>query len=161
MFQHESLLNQFFTGYLDQLATDVNDQNLHLRPAEFVHSPMWILGHLAVTAELGMKMLGGSIEHRSWLPLFAPGSKDNFESAEGLSRDELLSCIKSSYTRLGEMAEAADESTLNQPHGIELLNGTQLKTVEDVIRHLLSTHFAFHAAQLSVWRQANGHGYLF
>ena len=161
MYQRESLLSQNMVDYLDMVAAEVTDENLHTRPVESGHTPLWILGHLAICAEMGIKMLGGEFEHRQWLPLFAPGSKDEFTSSDGHSRDELMSCIKSSYPRLAEMANAADDDVLNQPHGVELLNDTVLKTVGDLVGHLMTTHLAFHLAQLSDWRQASGHSHLF
>ena len=158
MFQRETLLNQFMTSYVDTLAADVTDENLALRLVDSGHSPLWILGHLAICAELGIKMLGGDIDHREWLPLFAPGTKDEFTSSEGHSRDELIGCIQSSYVRLCAMANEADEALLNQPHGVDLLKHTLLKTVGDVVAHLMTTHLAFHTAQLSAWRRASGQG---
>jgi hypothetical protein len=59
------------------------------------------------------------------------------------------------------MAKSADDEALNQPHGVELLNDTVLNTVGDVVAHLMTTHLAFHAAQLSAWRQGSGHKHLF
>ncbi len=161
MYQREALLNQFFVNYIDTLAVNVNDENLHTRPVESGHTALWILGHVAICAELGIKMLGGEIEHRQWLPAFAPGSKDNFTSSEGYSRDEFLGCIKSSYAQLCEMANGADDELLDRPHGVELLDATVLNTVGDVVGHLMTTHLAFHAAQLSAWRQGSGHKHLF
>jgi len=161
MYQREALLNQFFIGYVEQIAAEVTDQNLNSCPGGSGHTPLWILGHLAICGELGIKMLGGQIEHRQWLQPFGPGSEDKFESSSDYSRDEFLACIQSSYPKMIEMANSADEATLSQPHGLELLDGTLLKTVEDLIVHLLTTHVAFHTAQLSAWRQASGHRYLF
>ncbi len=161
MFQREALLNQFMISYLDTLAAEVTNDNLASRLVDSGHSPLWILGHLAICAELGIKMLGGNIDHREWLPLFAPGTKDEFTSSQGHSRDELIACIKSSYPRLSELANEADQTMLNQPHGVDLLKPTVLKTVGDVVAHLMTTHLAFHIAQLSAWRRANGQGPLF
>lgn len=161
MYQRESLLSQFMVNYLDMVAAEVTDENLHSRPVESCHTPLWILGHLAICAELGIKMLGGEIEHQNWLPVFAPGTKDDFTSSEGYSRDELVTCIQSSYARLSEMANVANDEILNQPHGVDLLNNTVLKTVGDLVAHLMTTHLAFHLAQLSDWRRASGHKHLF
>lgn len=160
MFERETLLNEFSIGYLEQLAADVRDQDLISRPSGALHTPLWILGHLAICGEMGQQMLGGRITHREWIPRFAPGTKDEFASAESFSCAELMSCLKTAYAELRRMAAAADEQVLNEPHRIELLSDTLLKTVGDVVAHLLTTHFSFHVSQLSAWRQASGHRYL-
>ena len=161
MFQRETLLNQFALNYIDMLAADVNNENLHTRPVDSGHSPLWVLGHLAICAELGIRMLGGEIEHREWLPLFAPGTKDEFESSDGHSVETLMAAIRTSYPKLCELANNADAELLDQPHNVELLQQTVLKTVGDVIAHLISTHVTFHIAQLSAWRRAQGQAPLF
>lgn len=161
MFETETKLCQFFLQYVKQLSDDVTDENLVSRPDGKGHTPLWILGHLAICGEMGLKMLGESIEHRQWLPLFAPGTPDNFDSADGHSRNELLAAIESSYPKMCELAHSADQATLDQPHGVDLLAGTPVATVGDLVAHLATTHLAFHCAQLSSWRQASGHRHLF
>ncbi len=72
-----------------------------------------------------------------------------------------MTVITDGYPKLAQLAAETSADVLNQPHGIELLNGTALVTVGDVLSHLLSSHFAFHIAQLSAWRRAAGHSALF
>jgi len=159
-FQRETLLNQFSIGYLEQLAADISDDDLIARPAGAMHTPLWILGHLALVGEMGCRMVGGKLTHREWLGLFAPGTKDEFESAEPFSRDELIQCIKKTYAEFAELAAAAEPDVIDQPHSVDLLRATPLVTVGDVVAHMMTTHFSFHVAQLSMWRQAAGHRYL-
>jgi len=161
MFQNETMLNRFFIGYLEQLAEDVNDENLNSRMADGGHTPLWILGHLAICGELGIKLLGGELTHPEWLAQFGPGSTDDFASSNLFEKDEFLNCINSSYSQMIKLATKSEAERLNAPHGVELLDGTPVKTLGDLIAHLLTTHFAFHTAQLSCWRRANGHPHLF
>ena len=159
--QNETTLNQFFIGYLEQLAEDVNSENLISRMADGGHTPLWILGHLAICGELGVKLLGGELTNPQWLVRFGPGSMDEFSSSDLYEKEQFLNCIKSSYPQMIDMANNAEAEVLNAPHGVELLDGTPVKTIGHLISHLLTTHFAFHTAQLSGWRRAIGHAHLF
>jgi hypothetical protein len=49
---------------------------------------------------------------------------------------------------------------MSQPQTAELLKNTPLKTIGDVMDHLLTTHFAFHIGQLSAWRRLEGKSFL-
>ncbi len=77
MYDREALLNQMFVDYINTLAASVTQENLHTRPVESGHTPLWILGHVAICAELGIKMLGGEIEHLAG----AAGVSTNGEAA--------------------------------------------------------------------------------
>lgn len=161
MFQRESMLNQFSIGYLETLAAEVTPENFNSRPTSSGHPPVWILGHLAICGELGIKLLGGELSHPTWMVLFGPGSSDELKSPETFSKEEFFDVIKSSYAEMVTMANNASAEQLDASHGIDLLDGTPINTVGDLIAHLLTTHFAFHSAQLSDWRRASGHEKLF
>lgn len=161
MFHSESTLNQYFIGYLETLTAEVSADNFNTNAFEGGHPPVWILGHLAICGELGIKLLGGELGHPKWLVLFGPGSTGVVSKPGKFSTAEFLEVIKASYPKIIQMATNADAETLNAPHGIELLNDTGIKTLSDLISHLLTTHFAFHTAQLSTWRRAAGHAQLF
>ena len=161
MFEHETTLSQFFIGYLETLAAEVSADNFNTNAYEGGHPPVWILGHLAICGELGTKILGGELEHPKWLVLFGPGSSGVVSKPDKFSKAEFLQVIKASYPEMIRMANDADSETLNAPHGVELLDGTPVKTVGDLIAHLSTTHLAFHTAQLSSWRRASGHAQLF
>ncbi len=47
---------------------------------------------------------------------------------------------------------------MEQPHAVEILKPTNLKTNGDVLAHLMCTHMAFHIAQLSACRRKSGKG---
>ena len=161
MFEHEATLSQFFTDYLETLSAEVSAENFNSNAYEGGHPPIWILGHLATCGELGIKLLGGKLEHPKWMVLFGPGSSDVVATPENFTKTEFLESIKTSYPEMIRMAKNADADTLNAAHGIELLDGTAITTIGDLIAHLATTHLAFHIAQLSSWRRASGHAHLF
>ena len=158
MFERETTLNRFLMDAFQKIAADVPADRISEPAPGHGHPPIWILGHLALCAELGEMLLGGELSHPQWMPVFGPGSSDVVENADQYSKDELVDEIVCGYRQLIELADSADPEHLKQPHGIELLEGTPIATVGDVVSHLLGTHFSFHLAQLSAWRRAAGFG---
>ena len=161
MFETETTLNSFLISGLQKVMADIPEDRINERAPGNGHPPLWVLGHLALVAEMGEKMLGGSIQHMSWIPVFGPGSPDDVPEPEKYSRSEMIDLIVTAYPRLCTTAQNADQSILSQPHGVELLADTEIVTVGDLIAHILTSHVAFHLAQLSTWRRAAGHGPLF
>ena len=161
VFAAETTLNKFLMSGLTDIMADIPEDRIYERCPGNGHPPVWVLGHLAICAELGQKLCGGTIEHMAWLPAFGPGSSDEITDEGRYSTDEFMSVITNGYSKLAELAANTSADVLNQPHGVELLNGSALVTVGDVLSHLLSSHFAFHIAQLSAWRRAAGHSALF
>ena len=113
------------------------------------------------SSELGQKFCGGAIVHEEWLRTFGPGSSDKIEDTGEFTKPQLTELITEGYPVFRELAREADESALSGPHGISLLEGSSVQTAGDVVAHLLTSHFAFHLAQLSGWRRAAGHAHLF
>lgn len=161
MFEREITICKFQLKGLEAVVADIPDDKIYDRAPGNGHPPIWVLGHLAICGELGEKFSGGGISHPRWLPLFGPGSTDALEDEGRYSKGEFIESIQSSYARFAELAAGLDEETTSQPHGIELLNGTLIQTVGDLIAHLLTSHFGFHLAQLSAWRRAAGYAALF
>ncbi|MCO6044921.1 DinB family protein [Aeoliella sp. ICT_H6.2] len=158
MFQRETHLNQFLMGYLDKVVADIPNDRIAERGAGGGHPPVWILGHLAIVGEMGQMLLGGALEHPEWFPIFGPGSSDEVQGADRFSKNELIQVIHTAYPKVCELAAATPPERLEQPHGFELLNDTAISTVGDLTTHGLTAHFAFHLAQLSAWRRADGKG---
>ena len=158
MAARESKLNRFLLGYLDMVTADIPTERLAERAPGGGHPPIWVLGHLAICAEMGQQALGGVMVHPDWVAKFGPGSSDDITDADGCTKDELVAMIKQGYVQLGEMFAAADEEHLAKPHGLAILDGTPIETIADIVAHLLTTHFSFHLAQLSGWRRGAGLG---
>ncbi len=161
MFHHLITLNEFQLSLFSRIVADIPEDQLFAPGAGHGHPPVWILGHLAITAELGHRLLGGTIAHIQWLKLFGPGSSDRITDDGALTKDQLVTAVISGYQQLRELAAQADPVQMEQPHGAEILKGTLIQTKGQLIAHLLSSHFGFHASQLSSCRRAQGHQALF
>ena len=158
MFDRDLKFNQFLLNYFDKVVADIPADRIAERSGGTGHPPLWVLGHLAIVAEMGQMILGGEMQHPEWVPVFGPGSSDDVENPSNYNKDELVQLVRSEYPKLATMLPAAPAERLDAPHGIELLEGTLIETVADIQVHLLTTHFAFHLAQLSGWRRAEGNG---
>ncbi len=161
MFETETTLNEFMLQAFQGVVADIPAERVNERAPGNGHPPLWVLGHLATCAEMGIALLGGELEHKNWAIAFGPGSSDDVQNPEKYSRDELVDAIVNGYPKLCEAARQAAPEPLAEPHGMELLANTPCQTRGDLLAHLLTSHLAFHVAQLSGWRRAAGHGPLF
>lgn len=161
MFENEIVINEFQLRMLARITADLPESQLFQPGAGHGHPPAWILGHLAICGEIGQKLLGGKITHPRWLVLFGPGSSDQIAEDTALSIPSLVQANTDAYALFRSMAVQADPQRLQAPHGAEILKGTGIDTVGQLITHLLTSHFAAHLAQLSSCRRAEGHKALF
>lgn len=161
MFQDAVAINEFQLGLFSKVAVDIPEERLFVPGLGHGHPPVWILGHLAITAELGLRLLGGTIAHIRWLKLFGPSSSDHVSDDGSLTKRQLIDSVVTSYRQLREMALAADPLVMAEPHGAEILKGSPIQTKGQLVLHLLTSHFALHASQLSSCRRAEGHPALF
>lgn len=161
MLKTERSINELFRATVHRLMTDIPLERINERPVGNGHPPLWILGHLAICAEFGEAVLGKDIQHARWVPVFGPGSPDEISNPERYSVDEFLEVIDTAYPRLMDLIDETPDDVLQADHQVELLQGGALVSVADLQAHLLTSHFAFHTAQLSSWRRAAGFGPLF
>lgn len=157
MFERESLLNTVLLQQFQLVANDIPSDRIYEPGPGNGHPPVWVLGHLALCAEFGQNHCGGSLTHPEWMSAFGPGSSDQMEDTGQFHRDELVAGIIDGYPRFAELAQQTDEESMSRPHGVPQLDNTPLNTVGELVSHLLTSHFAFHMAQLSGWRRAAGH----
>jgi len=161
MFDNEIVINAFQLRMLARIATDLPESQLFEPGAGHGHPPVWILGHLAICGELGQKLLGGRISHPRWWVQFGPGSSDQVAEDASLTLESLVQANTEAYAQFRMMAAQADAQKLQVPHGAEILKGTGIDTIGQLISHLLTSHFAAHLSQLSCCRRAAGHKALF
>lgn len=160
MFENEATLATFCCEYLSMISKDLTDADLKVETNG--KTPQWILGHLRVVADMPRPMVG--LEPKldsSWLSAYGPGSTPGNSEAPGFELATLVRETISAYQELVAAAKNADADVLAQPHGLELLKGTALKSRADLLSHLFATHFSYHLAQLSACRQSKGLGPMF
>ncbi|QDV63541.1 DinB family protein [Crateriforma conspicua] len=162
MFTRERTNNEFQLDHFAKVSRDLTEDSLFEHFPGHGHSPAWILGHLAICAELGQHMLGGSLTHPEWVERFGPNSVDTGKPDAILSLSLMTNAVIDGYRDLRAMAgSVTDNSRLDSPHGVPVLTGTQIVSVADMIALLLTNHFAFHLSQLSSCRRSAGHAALF
>jgi hypothetical protein len=157
VFERERTLYKFNLNYLCLLAADLEEADMGKSPFPGANPPVWILGHLAVATDYAGRLLGLETAcPRAWHKQFAPGSKPADVQEPYPAKAELVAAIENGHRRVAEAAAMATEEAMNQPHSVELLKPTVLKTTGDVVSHLMCTHVAFHVAQLSACRRKAG-----
>lgn len=162
MFETMLPLFDFALGYCRRLAADIREDEMSLQPVAGVHTPVWILGHLATTLDYGLKPLGQPMLcSKRWHVQFGPGSSDTAKLEAPPTKEELLQAIAAGHAALLAASITADPVAMNQPHGLAVLANSPIQTVGDLIAHLMTTHFATHLGQLSVWRRVTGRPPLF
>lgn len=160
MFENEIVTNQLLIDWFRKMVSDIPGERMFEPAPGHGHPPVWLLGHLAICGELGVKFLGGELTHPEWLPLFGPGSSNQISADCGLEFAELVQAVETSYEDFRTQSVTADQDSMSQPHGIELLESSPVQTCGQLISHLLSSHFSFHLAQLSAWRRSAGKPHL-
>jgi hypothetical protein len=162
MFTQEITLNQFFLDYFERLIKDLPQDGLAEQGGGTGHSALWLLGHMAVSVDYGRMVLGlERICPAKWMVAFGTGSSDEIKNSGKYDIKQMIETIRTGYPGLQEAAANADPDAMQQPHQVEVLKGSKLVTNADVLAHLLTTHFAMHAGQLSYWRRLQGKPALF
>ena len=161
MFDNEIVINEFQLDQFQKIASDIPDEVLFQPAAGHGHPPAWIMGHMAISGELGQRILGGSVAHPEWLRLFGPGSSDRIEQTDLLTKPVLVSAVIAAYEGLRSKAATADVEITSRPHRFTPLVGSPLKTNGHLLTQLLTNHFGFHLSQLSSCRRTAGHAALF
>lgn len=163
MFDRERVVYRATLDLLERLMDDVTGDELSKHPLPGMNPPRWILGHLAVSADFGLQLLGREpVLPPEWHHAFGPGSDNEAADGPRPTKDELLSAVRDGHQRLLAALEEADESQLAQPHGIAFAGLDKgFPTRGDLLAFLMGGHEAFHIGQLSAWRRASGRSPLF
>jgi len=161
MLETEIKVNQFLVGYCRMLAKDIADERMAEQPLPGVNHPAWILGHLAISADLAISRLGGQkMLPPEWLSLFGPGSKLSATRSEYPSKDELLRAVEQGFEKARELAAVATSEQLAAPTANPMLK-TGLPTAREGVAFLLTGHLGVHLGQFSTWRRMIGLPHLF
>ena len=156
MYANELKLFAFQRDFAHLLADPVPAERFAEQPAAGVNHPAWIVGHLAVAADFGLKFCGApTVCPAGWMPLFSPGSQVSADPGVYPPKAELLAAYDEVHAKLTAAVPGADPGPLAGPNPLLALT-PGLTTVGDLLSHILSTHEAFHLGQLSTWRRVVG-----
>ena len=163
MFDTHRVLYRMLLDYFERLTADLTDDHLTAVPAGNVTPPAWLLGHVALAPAYTLGLLGREADagflRDGWAENFGPGTAP-LEYADGFDPPtlaELRTAIRTGHGRVEAAMDAADFGALglDGPNPLEFLR-RHLPTKRDLLAHLLTTHDAIHAGQLSAWRRAAG-----
>lgn len=157
MLEYPLSLFDFNLAYLRLQTEDIPDDKFSLAAFPGGKTPRWLLGHLAICNDYGLQLLGRENTcSEVWHRAFGPGS-DPARSPIEPGKGELMTAMDRGAVAFKDAARAATSGQLAAKHQVpmkQLLRHTP--TVGELVAHLLSTHFATHLGQLSVWRRQQG-----
>lgn len=156
MFERELRLYAMMLKYCRKLTVDLTDEQIYVAPCSGANTPAWLLGHLAISADYGLQLVGRPTHcSAAWHKQFAPGSLPSALKAPGLKKFELMDTLEAGHARVNEAAAVTTLEQMAESHGLAFLRDS-LPTKGDVMAHLLTTHEACHLGQLSAWRRQMG-----
>ncbi|TWT55466.1 DinB superfamily protein [Thalassoglobus neptunius] len=156
----EPVLNAFrFTkSFAHLLAADIDDREMAQIPHPGMNHPAWILGHVALGADLVAKLLGEpTLTDEEWLRVYGPGSTCSEDRSVYPTKSSLLTKLDDVYEAVEKMIAAATPAQLSAPNATPFFP-EQFPTTGDLIVHLMTTHASMHLGQLSAWRRCVGKG---
>jgi hypothetical protein len=157
MFEREIRLNGLMYGLMQKVVQEFDDTQLQRPLAEGGNSPAFILGHLAIVNDYALKNLGQQrIASAEWHKRFRPGASPKDDSSPLPTKAELLETLEKGRRQIYEAVANADPEKMNQPQTSDFFKDSPVKTIGDVVAHLLTTHLAFHLGQISAWRRLQG-----
>jgi hypothetical protein len=158
MFHYEIKLYAFVLDYCHKLTDDIAEADMAHQPMAGVNSPVWILGHLAISTDYAAMLLGQSKDcPEEWHRRFGPGSTPPRSDEPRPTKAKLLYAIDRGHERVAHAAEKVTAARLAERHPVDLaFLRESLPTVGELLAHLMTTHPAAHLGQLSAWRRMRG-----
>jgi DinB superfamily len=162
MFERELRLNGLMYGLMQKLLHEIDETRFQHPLVEGGNSPAWILSHLAVVNDYCLKNLGEQrILPAEWHKRFRPGAAPKDDPSPMPTKTELLETLEKGRRQICETIAKVDPERMEQPQNSDFFKDSPVKTIGDVVAHLLTTHFAFHLGQISSWRRLEGQPYIF
>jgi hypothetical protein len=156
MFEADCNVCKFMTEYSLRALADIDEADFDHQPLPGVNTPRWILGHLAVSSDYALQAMGQTMRcPKEWHKRFGPGSQPVSDGVRP-TKDELIAAVTSGYSAACAASGRADPAVMARPHAAAILKDTPIRTIGDLVTHLLTTHIAFHLGQLSAWRRQMG-----
>lgn len=144
----------FQLSYLHALTSDISDAQLVNQPAPGMNHPAWLLGHLAWAADFVPALLGGDPAlDAAWAERYGFRSRPIPDVSLYATKGELLAILDEAHARASAALDLATPDRLAAVFPDPTFRAV-MPTVGDGIVHILTTHEATHAGQLSAWRRA-------
>ncbi|MGF1580860.1 MAG: DinB family protein [Gemmataceae bacterium] len=158
MFERELKIYALMLDYLQRLVADLDDEQIAKQPSPGINTPLWILGHLAISTDFAAQMLGGGSRcPKEWIEQYGPKSKPVSDQQPRPTKAELVAAIEAGHHMVTELAKSANEEAMRQPHPLQIgVLQDFCPTVGDLVSHLLTSHPGIHSGQLSAWRRQMG-----
>ena len=143
--------------YLENLVVDFEESDLDRQLNPGMNPPRWILGHLAINTDYGLRAFGRRFQCPiDWHRSYARGTNPDSHPEQIPTKVVLINRISEGFSELRNLCPTADPQAMSQPHAVPFLKETPIQTVGEILSHLMTTHLSFHMGQLSFWRRATG-----
>lgn len=151
---------RYLMWFADPMLEGLNDSHLALEPIEGNKSAGWILGHLCITGDFGLRQCGRPpIGPKEWRAAFSPGTKSSDLKPEAYPRmADLVSTFRAIYKELPAALASAEASVLDVPNPFEPARAG-FPMLREFLPWLVTGHLAYHIGQLGDWRRAAGLGH--
>lgn len=120
------------------------------QPKPFANPIAWHVGHMAVTTNFGLKVLGQElVVNKDWAPMYGRGSEPNYDPTTQPGTVELFDTMKKTHANLLEAYQQVDESVLAGENVLERLR-ERFPTNGDFAVYLLASHAGLHVGQIAL-----------
>lgn len=152
MLQTQIKLTRYLGNHFREITAALADADLRRSPAPGLGTPLWMLGHIAITNDSALALLGEAGPCPSeWHLWFGPGSNPASVPEPGPTRADLVKMIELGHAQLIDAAGRATPESLSRKHTIPLESlENYLPTVGDAVSHVMTTHFALYLGQLTM-----------
>ena len=136
----------------------LDDSHRAFEPHMGTKTAGWLIGHLAVTGDGGLRLYGRrSLCPKEWRVKFTRGSQPSVNPDDYPPMEQMLGMFRDVYT---DLCIAATEANVA---GMEAVNPYEpalaaFPTVGVFVAWMLTGHLGYHLGQLAGWRAAAGLG---
>lgn len=152
-------LYQFSLGYAHLLVKDIPDDKMTAQPVagRAMNHAAWVIGHLAVSSDFVVKLLGGAevAAPPEWNELFGMKSSPLPDASRYPKKGVLMKALEDAHARAAEAYSKATPEQLNQPSSDPIR--ARFPKVGNFVTLLMTSHEGIHLGQLSAWRRALGY----
>jgi hypothetical protein len=137
----------------NELLSQIQRELWFTQPKPFANHIAWHVGHLAVTTNFGLKVLGQElVVSKDWDAMYGRGSVPSDDSAKQPGTSELLAKMNLAHTNLLDAYLHVDESVLAAENILERLR-ERFPTNGDFAAYLLTSHAGLHVGQIALLRK--------